>query len=115
MPAQTQALPESDFHLRVDAILEAIETAIDSANLDIDSELSAGILTLEFADGSKVIINRQTPNREIWLAARSGGFHFRLGESGHWCDTRSGDTLAVSLARAVSAQAGSTITFELPV
>jgi CyaY protein len=55
-----------------------------------------------------VIVNRQTPNREIWVAARSGGFHFRLSE-GEWRDTRSGEELIASLERILAAQSGETI------
>ena len=74
----TDLMNESDFHVRVDAILSKLEEAFDELEIDIDSELSSGILTLTFENGSKVIVNRQTPNREIWVAAKSGGFHFRL-------------------------------------
>ena len=76
-------LDESVFHASVDAVLAAIEAAIDVGDSAIDSEIGGGILTLEFANRSKVIVNRQTANREIWVAAKSGGFHFRFdGEIG---------------------------------
>ena len=57
-------------------------------------------------------MNRQAPNREIWVAARSGGFHF-AARDGAWRDTRSGDELFASLARIVAAQAGVRVAFEL--
>jgi CyaY protein len=98
---------ESQFHARVDAILQSIESAMDDTD-DVDAELASGILTLTFADDSKVIINRQTPNREIWVAAKSGGFHFRLNtESDMWIDTRSSESLAALLSRVVTLQRGS--------
>jgi iron donor protein CyaY len=62
---------------------------------DLDVDLESGILTITCADDTKIIVNRQTPNREIWVAARSGGFHFRWRE-GEWRDTRSGDELFAS-------------------
>jgi len=68
-------------------------------------DLEGGILTLECADGTRVIVNRQTPNREIWVAARSGGFHFRF-IGGEWRDTRSNDELFASLARVIESQSG---------
>ena len=64
---------ESEFQKRVDDILALVESAMDHAKTDIDAELNGGILTLTFENGSKVIVNRQTPNREIWVAAKSGG------------------------------------------
>ena len=94
---------ESEFHQAVDAILARIETAAEAA--DLDSDLEAGILTLECPDASRIIVNRQTPNREIWVAARSGGFHFALRE-GEWRDTRTGEELFASLARVIESQAG---------
>lgn len=98
---------ESDFHRDVDAVLARIEAGIEtSETLDVD--LESGILTVTCPDGSRVIVNRQTPNREIWVAARSGGFHFRKDE-GEWRDTRSGEELFASLARIVESQSGEKI------
>jgi len=95
---------ESEFHGAVDAVLARIEASLeDEADLDVD--LESGILTVTCADGSKVIVNRQTPNREIWVAARSGGFHFAWRD-GSWRDTRSKDELFASLARILASQAG---------
>ena len=95
---------ETDFHRAVDAVLARIEAAAEDVP-ELDVDLEAGILTLTCADGSRIIVNRQTPNREIWVAARSGGFHFSSRE-GAWRDTRSGDELFASLARILRAQCG---------
>ena len=99
------SLDESTFHARVEAVFAGIETAIDVGGSDIDSEISGGILTLEFDNDSKVIINRQTFNREIWVAAKSGGFHFRF-DGAAWRDTRSGEKLEILLARVIAEQSG---------
>jgi CyaY protein len=102
-------MTESDFHRAVDAALERVESALaDEDGLDVDVE--AGVLTVTCADGSRIIVNRQTPNREIWVAARSGGFHFALRE-GAWRDTRSGDELFASLSRVIAAQSGESVGF----
>ena len=98
-------LEESDFHERVDSVLVSIENALESADADVDSEIEAGILTLTFANRSKVIINRQTPNREIWVAAKSGGFHFCF-DGAAWRDTRSNESLESLLSRVISEQSG---------
>ena len=100
---------ETDFHRAVDAVLARIEEAAEDVP-ELDVDLEAGILTLTCADGSRIIVNRQTPNREIWVAARSGGFHFSSRE-GAWRDTRSGDELFASLARVIAAQAGVQVDF----
>jgi CyaY protein len=100
---------ESDFHREVDAVLARIEAAVEVVDA-LDVDLESGILTITCPDESRIIVNRQTPNREIWVAARSGGFHFVARES-EWRDTRSGDELFASLARIVSAQSGARIDF----
>lgn len=98
-------MTETEFNTLVDAVLVRIEGAIEASGLDLEAETVSGILTIEFEDGSKVIVNRQTPNREIWVAARSGGFHFR-NEGGEWVDTRGGKPLFALLRDVVSRQAG---------
>jgi CyaY protein len=101
---------ESDFHRAVDAVLARIEAAVEACDA-LDVDLESGILTITCPDESRVIVNRQTPNREIWVAARSGGFHFVLRD-GRWIDTRSGDELFASLARVIALQAGAQVAFE---
>ncbi len=101
---------EQDFAEKADAMLAQIEAALEGLQqrdeLDFDFELKpGGVLELEFDPGGKIIVNRHGAAREIWLAARSGGFHFRY-DDGRWCDTRSGDDLLQSLARCISEQAG---------
>jgi CyaY protein len=105
-------LDESAFHARVDAAFAAIEAALDVGALDIDSEISGGILTLEFDNRSKVIVNRQTFNREIWVAAKSGGFHFRF-DGALWRDTRSEELLETLLARVIFEQSGNVMSITI--
>jgi len=100
-------MTESEFHSAVDAVLARIEASVENAEA-LDVDLESGILTISCPDTSRVIVNRQTPNREIWVAARSGGFHFAWRE-GRWRDTRSGDELYASLSRILAAQAGANI------
>jgi CyaY protein len=96
-------MTESEFHGAADAVLARIESSLENEE-GLDVDLESGILTVTCGDRSKVIVNRQTPNREIWVAARSGGFHFASRE-GAWRDTRSGEELYASLARLIEQQA----------
>ena len=102
-------ITESEFIAAADRTLAGIGAALDAAvacsAIDLDWGLNDGILQIECEDGSKLIVNRHVPNREIWVAARSGGFHFRARD-GAWRDTRSGDELGVALAAVLRAQAG---------
>ncbi|TMH64299.1 MAG: iron donor protein CyaY [Betaproteobacteria bacterium] len=96
-------IEESAFIALTDRVLETIGTALDTADNDLDWSENDGVLTIECADGSRVIVNRHLPNRELWVAARSGGFHFRA-EGGAWRDTRSGEELATALERLLRSQ-----------
>ena len=104
---------DSTFIASADATLAAIGTALDVAlagrgdgdDDGTDWSLNDGILEIDCADGSKLIVNRHVPNREIWVAARSGGFHFRA-DAGTWRDSRSGGELAAQLTLLLRDQAG---------
>lgn len=99
-------MEETEFNSLAEATLAKIEQALDACAADIDYELQAGgVLELEFGDGSKIIVNRHAAAREIWVAARAGGFHFRH-EKGRWIGTRDGAELIATLERLASEQAG---------
>jgi len=104
---------EREFLALADAELARLEAALErlqeGSEADWDFELKpGGIIEIDCADGSKIIINRHAAAREIWVAARSGGFHFKPPESsgGRWLDTRSGRDLAEILSRCLSEQGG---------
>ena len=102
-------MTESDFHSAVDAVLARIEAAVEASDA-LDADLEAGVLTVLCPDASRIIVNRQTPNREIWVAARSGGFHY-AHRDGEWRDTRTSEELFASLARLIEAQSGVQVAF----
>lgn len=98
-------MEESEFNALAEKTLAAIEAGLENSGADVDFELGAGgVLEVEFADGSKMIINRHGTAREIWVAARSGGFHFRP-DNGNWIDTRDGAELFAKLERLLAEQA----------
>lgn len=91
---------------RIEGALERLQAATDA---DWDFEIKpGGIIELDFADDSKIIINRHAAAREIWVAAKSGGFHFKppAGAGAHWQDARDGSSLVDVLARCIGAQSG---------
>jgi CyaY protein len=76
---------ESEFNQRVEETLLKIEEDIDASGADIDYENVSGILTLTFEDDSQIIINRQAAMNQLWVAAKSGGYHFDWDEeAGGW-------------------------------
>ena len=103
-------MTETEFHRAVDGVLARIERSVEASD-SLDVDLEGGILTITCPDDSRVIVNRQTPNREIWVAARSGGFHFTWRD-GQWRDTRSGAELFASLAGILAMQAGENVAWK---
>jgi iron-sulfur cluster assembly protein CyaY len=102
---------ESAFVMLTSRVLAAIGAALDTADAtDIDWSENDGVLTVDCGAGGRIIVNRHVPNRELWVAARSGGFHFH-GDGGAWKDTRSGEELGAALRRLLQAQGGVDVTF----
>ncbi len=108
---------ESEFVALADRVLMSIGAALDAgtdaSDADLDWSLNDGILTIDCGAGGKIIVNRHLPNRELWVAAKSGGFHFR-NDAGVWRDTRSGETVEMVLTRLLQAQCGVEIALALP-
>lgn len=99
-------MDDKEFNGLADATLARIESALEASDADIDFELAAGgVLEIEFAGGSKIIVNRHGVAREIWVAAKAGGFHFRW-DGAYWRDTRDGAELMEKLSSLASQQAG---------
>jgi CyaY protein len=107
-------LSDADYQRETSALLARIEAAADrwlqDDTIDIDTHRTGGLLELSFPNGSKIILNTQPPLKEVWLAARAGGFHYRWSQ-GRWLDTRDGSELLAVLSQQASTQAGRTLQF----
>ncbi len=104
-------LSPTDFNETVDALFDQIVESIDATDAADDVELNQGVLEISCKDRSKIIINRHAPTQEIWIAAKSGGYHFRWAD-GIWLDTRSGEPLSDAISRVFFEQTGERITFD---
>jgi CyaY protein len=101
---------EADFDQRAEDTMLAIEEAIDECGVDIDYDNADGILTLEFDNASRIIINKQAPLAQLWVAARSGGYHFYYdSDDACWRLQGSDEELFSCLGRYCSEQAGSAV------
>jgi CyaY protein len=102
-------MTEGEYKALSDAFFARLEDALDNVDADLDFEMApGGVLEVEFADGSMMVINRQSALNEIWVAARSGGFHYRW-DGAAWRDTRGGEEIFQALGRMASEQAGKPI------
>ena len=102
-------MDDSEFNALAEQVLARIDAALEACDADLDFELApGGVLEIEFADRSKIIINRHGVAKEIWVAARAGGFHFRWDGTA-WRDTRDNAELMEKLSMLASQQAGETI------
>ena len=93
---------ESEFNRLADAALARIETAVDDGG-DAECNRSGNVLEIEFGNGQKIIVNRHDANREIWVAAKSGGFHYAW-QDGAWFSRRDGSELFGKLAELFAEQ-----------
>ncbi len=99
-------MTEAEFNERLDDLMIAIEDAIDASGADIDFESSEGILTLTFANGSKIILSRQGALRQLWMASKGGGFHFNyVSDSDEWVCDSTGEEFVELLNQQSSLQA----------
>ena len=107
---------DTEFHTRATAILDAIEAQADhwfeKLDLDVETKRNGNVLNLIFENGHQVVINSQAPLHEMWLPARSGGFHYRF-DGNHWKDTRGGTDLHQALSSICSEATGKPLTVEL--
>ncbi|MEM8593928.1 MAG: iron donor protein CyaY [Pseudomonadota bacterium] len=110
------SLLPKDYLAAYEATLQIIEDAIDSQGDELDYENQSGMLTIFCPDGSQVIVSRQAPTEELWLAAKSGGFHFSLADGAKicWRSTRDDSMhLKQRLERVVFEQSRERITFNV--
>lgn len=111
MAAQTPytRLADSDYEARAASVLARVEATADrwlqEDVIDIDTHRTGGLLELSFPNGTKIVLNTQPPLQELWLAARSGGLHFRWVD-GRWIDTREQREFFEVLSACITEQGG---------
>ena len=107
-------MTDIEFMNRAESVLSAIEACCDRINeesdADIDNQRVGGLVTLVFPNRSQIVVNLQKPLHEIWLAARSGGYHYKF-DGQRWMDTKGQGEFFASLSRYASEQAGMPLAF----
>lgn len=107
---------ESEFQEVADQTIADIQNAVDNSGADIDYDEIGGVLTLEFENGSKIIFSKQGAMNQLWMAARSGGFHFDYDEATkQWlCDTGDKEEIYRMLSQLSTEQAGEEVKLTAP-
>ena len=116
-----EAIDDKQFHQLGSNLLQSIEVALEAADdeldLDLDVERQGGnVINIRFRDKSVIVVNTQPPLHEIWVAAKSGGYHYRWAgtmATPLWLDTKTGRELLGDLTQFASAQAGQAIKITL--
>ena len=116
-----EAIDDKQFHQLGSNLLQSIEVALEAADdeldLDLDVERQGGnVINIRFRDKSVIVVNTQPPLHEIWVAAKSGGYHYRWAgtmATPLWLDTKTGKELLGDLTEFASAQAGQAIKITL--
>ena len=116
-----EAIDDKQFHQLGSKLLQSIEVALEAADdqldLDLDVERQGGnVINIRFRDKSVIVVNTQPPLHEIWVAAKSGGYHYRWAGTlvqPLWLDTKTGRELLSDLTEFASAQAGHAVKIQL--
>lgn len=119
--SEIETIDDKQFHQLGSNLLQSIEVALEAADdaldLDLDIERQGGnVINIRFKDKSVIVVNTQPPLHEIWVAAKSGGYHYRwAGNMAKplWLDTKTGKELLSDLSEFASAQAGQAVKIEL--
>ena len=91
-------MTEQEFEARAGDALRKLESALRDAADELEVDLADGILTLEFEDGSKFLLNSHGTSQQIWLSANMAAWHFAWHEpTGSWRDTKTGAELFTEL------------------
>lgn len=107
-------MTDLEFMDRAEKLLLAVEQSCDriseETEADLDSQRTGGMVTITFRNSSQIVINLQKPLHEVWMAARSGGYHYRF-DGARWIDTKGAGEFFADLSRDASLQSGETLLF----
>jgi CyaY protein len=110
-------MTDLEYQNHAERALNAIELACDRINdetdADIDNQRTGGMVTLTFSNGSQIIVNLQKSLQEIWMAAKSGGFHYKFNSS-RWTNTKDASDFFERLSQCASEQSGQPLEFQPP-
>ena len=108
----TTVLTESDYDALAAPQLQQLIAGLDALTNDsVEAELASDILTIEFSDGARYVLNSHRAARQIWLSAERSAWHFDyLAGTNRWVAAKSGEELWATVTRLISAKLGEPVT-----
>lgn len=109
-----ETLSEKAFEARALPELAALVEAFDAFTDELFAELAGDVLTVDFEDDTRYVINSHVAARQIWLAAERSAWHFDAHPDGRWLDRRSGGELWATLGELLGKKLGRPVAFTRP-
>jgi|SRR5580658_504350 CyaY protein len=107
-------MDDREFSARSDACLSRVAKWLEEFDPDdVDYSTADGSVTMEFPDGAKFILSRQSATKQVWLAAQSHGYHYSY-DLAHdaWIDDKDRHDLYERLAEVIGEKIGHPVEFE---
>ncbi|HVA80008.1 MAG TPA: iron donor protein CyaY [Candidatus Binataceae bacterium] len=107
-------MEDRDFQKLADSCLARVAKWLEGLDPDeADYSTADGSVTIEFADGMKFILSRQSATNQIWLAAAAHGYHYDYdADRGAWFDDKDRHELHTRIAELVAEQVGHPVQFD---
>ena len=102
-------MQDKEYNQLVEETFARIEDAIDALQVEFDIDVSGSLLRIEFPDKSEIIVSRQISAHEIWIAAKSGGYHLSKISDRDWHCISSNEGLSTLLSRLITEQSGTMV------
>jgi CyaY protein len=100
-------LSEQEYQALAFPVLGALVEALDEHPDEVFAELAGDVLTIEFEDQTRYVVNSHAAARQIWLAAERSAWHFDYRQDvARWVDRKSDAELWSTLEELVSKKLG---------
>ena len=106
-PPAEGPISEEQFEPLADETMRQLLEAIIACSDDLDPDLQAGVLSIQFEDDSKYVVNSHRAARQIWMAAERSAWHFDP-RGGRWL-TRGGEELWATVSAVIGRKLGETV------
>lgn len=101
-------MERQEFLRRADECLERVVRALEPLDPDeVDFDSADGVLTLEFADRTRYVLNRQTATNQMWFAAGARAWHYDFDATRDaWLDEKDGHELFGRVSESIAGKTG---------